>query len=163
MARPSLKSVEYSFYFPSPEDKARWKQLAHPLTLNRWIYLMVEKALENEPAPRDGGDSINILRKEVVELRQENTALAAKLERSQQDLASSRDSLPLEQSLLGLFKLFIRGGTWTPAEINKQFFTEFHNDINISKAVNKSLELLEDSELVEKTQTGWRLYDKNNR
>lgn len=162
MARPSLKDREYTFYFPSDDDKARWKKLAHPLTLNRWIYLQVERSLENAPSPRDG--DINALRKEVVELRQENTILAAKLDRSQQDLADlqSRDSLPLERSILGLIKLFIRGGTWTPTEINKQFYTEFHNDINNAKAINKSLEMLEDSELVEKTQTGWRLHDKNN-
>ena len=61
-----------------------------------------------------------------------------------------------------MIKLLIRGGTWTPTEISKQFFTEFHDDINKAKAINKSLELLEDSELVEKTQTGWRLFDKNN-
>ncbi len=162
MARPSLKDREYTFYFPSDDDKARWKKLAYPLTLNRWIYLQVEKALESPAAsPRD---DINALRKEVVDLRQENTVLAAKLDRSQQDLAaSSRDSsLPLEQSILDLIKLFVSGGTWTPGQILSAVKMTVDNEALRAKAINKSLEMLEDSELVEKTQTGWKLHEKNN-
>jgi hypothetical protein len=162
MARLSLKGREFTFYFPSIEDKARWKSLAKPLTLNRWIFLMVEKALEGAPnlAVRSTSDDINAIRREVVILRQENTVLAARLDRSQRDLAdlrSSKDSLPLEKSILDLIKLFVSGGTWTSSEILSAVKMTVENEALRAKAIGKSLELLEDSDLVEKTQTGWRL------
>jgi hypothetical protein len=182
----------FTFLFPTAEDKARWKKLAEPLTLNRWIFLQVERAIEDAPVTtRTTTDDINALRKENLELRKENEAMAAKLDQSrarevEDILERSKGPMPMDKHVVDLLR---SGGYWSSTRLMKKLAQEaappeamhafriddddasnsvvaadfFSNSLNEilplevdAKAVERTLDALEQIGLVKKSWQGWK-------
>jgi hypothetical protein len=180
----------FTFLFPTAEDKARWKKLAEPLTLNRWIFLQVERAIEDAPVTtRTTTDDINALRKENLELRKENEAIAAKLDQSrarevEDILERSKGPMPMDKHVVDLLR---SGGYWTSTKLIKKlaqeaapeamqafrmddddasnsvvaadFFSNFNENLTLEvdlKAVERTLDALEQIGLVKKSWQGWK-------
>ena len=180
----------FTFLFPTAEDKARWKKLAEPLTLNRWIFLQVERAIEDAPVTtRTTTDDINALRKENLELRKENEAMAAKLDQSrarevEDILERSKGPMPMDKHVVDLLR---SGGYWTSTKLIKKlaqeaapeamqafrmddddasnsvvaadFFSNFNENLTLEvdlKAVERTLDALEQIGLVKKSWQGWK-------
>ena len=180
----------FTFLFPTPADKARWKKLAEPLTLNRWIFLQVERALEDAPVTTAIED-INALRKEVVDLRKENESMASRLDqiraREVEDiLERSKAPMQMDKHVVDLLR---SGGYWTSTKLIKKLAQEavqpdgmqairmdddtdsnnsitadfFSNKLNENltlevdvKAVERTLDALEQIGLVKKSWQGWK-------
>lgn len=115
MARREVNDRQFSLYFPSVADKERWRKLAKPYTLNHWIMLMVEKAIEDKPA-ESSSDEVNALRKRNLELEHENKILATKLKQSQ-EVKGIKGPLPLDKQVVDLLK---SGGYWPSTKIIKE-------------------------------------------
>jgi hypothetical protein len=180
----------FTFLFPTAEDKARWKKLAEPLTLNRWIFLQVERAIEDAPVTtRTTTDDINALRKENLELRKENEAMAAKLDQSrarevEDILERSKGPMPMDKHVVDLLR---SGGYWTSTKLIKKlaqeaapeamqafrmddddasnsvvaadFFSNFNENLTLEvdvKAVERTLDALEQIGLIKKSWQGWK-------
>ena len=180
----------FTFLFPTAEDKARWKKLAEPFTLNRWIFLQVERAIEDAPVTtRTTTDDINALRKENLELRKENEAMAAKLDQSrarevEDILERSKGPMPMDKHVVDLLR---SGGYWTSTKLIKKlaqeaapeamqafrmddddasnsvvaadFFSNFNENLTLEvdlKAVERTLDALEQIGLVKKSWQGWK-------
>jgi hypothetical protein len=182
MARREVQPRQFTIYFNSREDLERYKKLAEPYTLNRWIMLTIEKAVE-KPIRTERSDEINTLRKENHELKQENEALTARLEKTlarEVDAIIERAKGPMQLDK-GVVDLLRTGGVWSSARIIKEMAvadgedgyraTEieenpvFYLEKELSKPVNRServrgikqtLEQLEALNLVKYTGQGWK-------
>jgi hypothetical protein len=79
MARPSFKGRQLSLYARSIEDVERWKKICKPSTLNGWILELIDRELEKDAPATKIGTDINVLRKENLDLKQENIRLKARV------------------------------------------------------------------------------------
>ena len=148
-----------TFYFPTTADKERWRKLAEPLPLSHWIWLKVEQSLE--PTPTLSGDDINALRKQVMDLRNENDLLKAKLKQTQTELDDHRSSAKVPMMDKGVVDLLRSGGAWTSIQLIKMLekgsLRNEKDNIRLDvKAIDFTLDMLSNMELAEKTWTGWR-------
>ncbi|MGD0954954.1 MAG: hypothetical protein ABR985_21645 [Methanotrichaceae archaeon] len=133
MADLKFKHRQFTIYLPSAEDLDRWRKLAPPYALNRWVYLMVEKALEGEQQ-RQTRTTIDTdaLRKEVVDLRKENESLAAKLDhirsKEVEDILerSSNSPMQLDRHVVDLLR---SGGCWSSARLIKKLSQQPENNV----------------------------------
>lgn len=104
MARPSLKGRQLSLYAPSIEAVERWKKLCKPSTLNGWILEMIDRGIEDDNTPATKtGTHINALRKENMELKQENDRLKARLTEIEKAFKTSTPSR-LDQNAVDFLK-----------------------------------------------------------
>jgi 23S rRNA pseudoU1915 N3-methylase RlmH len=184
--RPKVGQRQFTLYFRSVEDKKRWRELSKPYTLNKWILLTVEKALES-PAPSrtKTTDDINALRKEVVDLRKENESLAARLDqiraREVEDILERSSNTPMRMDK-HVVDLLRSGGYWSSTRLIKKlaqeaappegmhafameennsitadFFSNINDNLTLDvKAVERTLDALEQIGLVKKTWQGWK-------
>lgn len=182
MARREVQDRQFSLYFPSVADKERWRKLAKPYTLNHWIILMVQKAIENKPT-ESSSDEVNALRKRNLELEQENKLLVRKLGQSRaREVKGLKGPMPLDKQVVNLLK---SGGFWPSTKIIRELkitvdgeddglyleSSSIHgqriepllkhsiSEVDSServRAVSNTLEQLSDLELVENTWQGWR-------
>jgi hypothetical protein len=163
MARPKDRDRQFTLYFRSAEEKKRLRKLAKPYTLTKWILLTIDQAVDAPPKP-NVSDDINALRAEVVNLRKENTLLATKLDRSNREIADLRTSRePMEAQMRDLIRLFANNtGVLEPSEILAAMVAETGSGTGAAriKSINKYLEQLEDSDLITKTQRGWKWQHK---
>jgi hypothetical protein len=153
MADPRFRVRQHTLYLPTKEDLDRWKGLAHTrtLTLNQWIYEMVEKALDDTPKAPTGGDDINALRKEVNILRAEVKLLEKnqrKVAEARLEEANQRD-LPLDLNVVTLLR---RGGSWSAPNLAKELAAKNREQ---AEAIYRTIEELESLELVKKDWRGW--------
>jgi len=136
MADSKFKNRQFTIYLPSAEDLYRWRKLAPPYALNRWIYLQVEKALEGEQQRKQTRTThdTDALRKEVAELRKENGALAAKLDhirsKEVEDILerSSNSPMQLDRHVVDLLR---SGGCWTSTKLIKKLSQQPENNKNV--------------------------------
>jgi hypothetical protein len=189
MADPKFRDRQFTIYLPSAEDLDRWRALSKPYALNRWVYLMVEKALES-PAPSrtKTTDDINALRKEVVDLRKKNESLAAKLDQRRakevEDILERSSNAPMQMDK-HVVDLLRSGGYWSSTRLMTKLAQEaappegmhafrmdddpvvaadfFSNNFNENltlevdvKAVERTLDALEQIGLVKKSWQGWK-------
>jgi len=122
MARPEVRDRQFTIYFESREDLERWRKLSKPLTLNHWIMLMVEKAIEDAPTRTKSNDDINDLRKENLWLKKENKVMAAKLEQNRareiEDLMEqAKGPMLLDKQVVDLLR---SGDHWSSTQIIKK-------------------------------------------
>jgi len=165
--RPEFKGRQATIYLDTHADLVRWKKLAKPNTLNRWVIETVEAAIEAPRPKSSNGEEINQLRKENLDLRQEVERLAARLREAEEVYEKSTQIHP--QLDKGVVDLLRSGGTWTSPKINaqlltadkdlyKKFFTESHAEfskVDHAKAINRTLEQLELVGLIKQTAKGW--------
>jgi len=134
MADLKFKHRQFTIYLPSAEDLDRWRALSKPYALNRWVYLMVEKALECGEQQRQTRTTIDTdaLRKEVAELRQKNSILAAKLDhirsKEVEDILerSSNSPMQLDKHVVDLLR---SGGCWSSARLIKKLSQQPENNM----------------------------------
>jgi len=166
MARREVQPRQFTIYFNSVEDLERFKKIAEPYTLNRWIMLTIEKAVE-KPIRTKSSDEINALRKENHELRQENEVLTARLEKTKAKevdalLEKAKGPMQLDKEVVDLLRT---GGVWSSTRIMKTV-TELYLRLDENKfkggiseertrAIKRTLEELYNLDLVKKTWKGW--------
>jgi hypothetical protein len=129
MADPKFKDRQLTLYLPTKEDLDRWRSLSKPYTLNHWVYLQVEKALEGGEQQRRTRTThdTDALRKEVAALRKENEALAAKLDhirsKEVEDILerSSNSPMQLDRHVVDVLR---SGGCWSSARLIKKLAQE---------------------------------------
>ena len=167
--RPEFKGRQATIYLDTHADLVRWKKLAKPNTLNRWVIETVEAAIEAPRPKSSNGEEINQLRKENLDLRQEVERLAARLREAEEVYEKTAHTIHSPQLDRNVVDLLRSGGTWTSPKITEQlltadkdtykkFFTESHNELNKvdhAKSISRTLELLEQAGLVEQTERGW--------
>jgi hypothetical protein len=166
MARREVQPRQFTIYFNSREDLERFKKIAEPYTLNHWIMLTIEKAVE-KPIRTKSSDEINALRKENHELRQENEVLTARLEKTKAKevdalLEKAKGPMQLDKEVVDLLR---SGGVWSSTRIIKTV-TELYLRLDENKfkggisedrtrAIRRTLEELNNLDLVKKTWKGW--------
>jgi hypothetical protein len=137
----------FTFLFPSAEDKTRWKKLAEPLTLNRWIFLMVERALEiaSTPPPDDHYDdfSITALLTEVRMLRHQKKDLEETIANAE---PIRQPPEPLNKEVVSLLR---SGGSWTSTHIIKEL------GVDSLSSINYTLEQLSELDLIKRDWRGF--------
>ncbi|MGD0952828.1 MAG: hypothetical protein ABR985_10645 [Methanotrichaceae archaeon] len=162
--------LQYTFYFPTTKDKARWKRLSKPYCLNQWIFMQVERAISGDVRDAvttnaaDVADTIN------QQLRTQNELLTARLQQALSEVADLRKgSAPptMDKDVVDILK---SGGVWTSQNLLKRlalsiFTTNMENlrdnkppvDTPLDiKRVEKTLETLQDLHLVENTWKGFK-------
>ena len=147
----------FTFLFPTAADKARWKKLAEPLTLNRWIFLQVERALEaaSKPSlPYDNvGDlSITGLQTEVTMLRYQKKDLERTLANAEKQLIHQQQPPePLNKDVVSLLR---SGGPWTSTRIIKELGSDH------AASINYTLEQLSELDLIKRDWRGFSWLNK---
>jgi hypothetical protein len=159
VARPEVRDRQYTIYLPSKDDIARWRKLSKPLTLNRWIYEMVERSIENKPSKNKDTEELNALRKENLGLKKDLEIAMAKLQQKEERereyvLERSKGGMLLDKQIIDLLRA---GGSWTSQNIISRIMTT--GGIHLSerrKAVKRTLDELERTGLIELTSRGWK-------
>jgi hypothetical protein len=161
MARPDVRGRQLTLYLESREDLKRWRKLAEPYPLSKWIRLTIEKAITEKPIRTKDADEIDALKKRNLELEQENEVLTTRLEKTQAKqveilLEKAKGPMQLDKEVVDLLRT---GGVWSSARImktldvikmvNKGEFPER------TKSIKTTLEVLNNLNLVEYTGTGW--------
>jgi hypothetical protein len=167
MARAELKDRQFTIYAPSKDALKRWKQLCKPMTLNSWILELIERGIEEiesaQPKTRSI-DEINTLRKDNLELRKE----VARLQREVAAIPERSEEPSFDTGVVALLRT---GGIWSSTQIIKELNSSFRNEIDESinredmssftnkilhaESINRTLEQLEELELVKNTVKGW--------
>lgn len=154
---------QHTLYLPCADGLKRWKKLSKPYTLNKWIYLMVEAAIESKTDVSHTSNDLAALRLEnsrlgndMLMLKQDNALLSARLK------AKDTAFHDLDYEVVTLLKY--RGGEEyiSPEKIrsslpsiNSQRVTkEFIQDR--LKSVDYTLAQLEAVGLIKKHWQGWR-------
>lgn len=166
MTDPRFRDRHHTIYLPTKEDLDRWRSLAEPLTLNRWIFLMVEKAISTDaadrPKARFSDDTVIALRNENFTLKKETESLWETIQYLQKKLEDLQGSpLPLDKEVVDILRL---GGVWTSNNLNDVLKTkadaskqESENNALRAKAIRNTLDQLSDCGLVKKSWQGWKL------
>ena len=155
--------LQYTFYFPTTKDKARWKKLAKPYPMNQWIFNQVERAISGETSPKPTEDTTNT----INQLRKQNELLTARLQQALSELSDLRKgSEPtMDKNVVEVLK---SGGVWTSQNLLKKlalstFINNVSNDLNANanvpldlKSIERTLDTLQDLNLVENTWLGFK-------
>lgn len=159
MPLPKYRDRQHSLYLPSAKDLERWRKLSQPYTLNRWVYLMVERAIEAQKSeksmPSELTDAqrqeILSLEEKVLLLQNENRALEAHV-RDKRHLYDSLDA-PVVAMLSEHRDEYI-----TEQRIKRELCANLR-DADLLERINHilyTLVLLEDVGLVKKSTRGWK-------
>ena len=154
MADPTYRERQLMVYLPSREVLDRWKALAAPASLSRWVYLQVEKSIEPTlPAPTTDPDDINTLIKENTLLRTELALLEQQLSKYAQaelDRANQEPDIPVNLNVVSLLR---SGGKWSAPNLAKELKIKNRQE---AESIVTTLEQLEKMEIVKKDHGGWK-------
>jgi hypothetical protein len=106
MARADFRGRQISVYARSPDDVPRWKQLAKPMTLNKWILEAIESQIREiggSPKARSAPDK-DTLRRENLELKEENQRLTARISELEKILKIPKITPQLDRRVVELLK-----------------------------------------------------------
>ena len=184
MARASMQEKQITIYLPTKQDVERWHGLSKERgsTLSRWIFEMVELALEDEPARKktrniplpispavafavameeerartNSLNDLNQLRKENAELRREVDQMKKLNSRFRlQNFIENNSLLDKIKPLEEKIKVVLqKGGTWSGKKITKEFAGED------PRMLNRVLQNLVDEGLIEELERGFRWIPK---
>jgi hypothetical protein len=126
MARPDTRGRQLLLYFDTCEDLERWRKLAEPYPLAKWVRLTIEKAITEKPIRTKSSDEIDALKKKNLELERENEALTARLEKTKARetevlLEKAKGPMPLDKEVVALLKT---GGVWSSTRIIRELTAE---------------------------------------
>ena len=145
MAKRDVGGCQFTFYFPTIEDKNRWRKLAEPYTLNRWMYLTIEKAIDASTQPTTDpiyDYSYSALHLEIMMLRDK----IKMLEEKQAQHVEPTQPENLDKRVVDLLR---SGGSWPSTKIIKKLGTDR------SASINNTLEQLAEIGLVRLDWRGW--------
>jgi hypothetical protein len=139
MGRPELRGREVSVYAPSKKHLIRWKEEAKNLNLplSGWIADLIECAIEetgknsSSSARIKTSDEINRLRKENVELKQENKRLIAQVQEVGDAFKKSRTS-----PSWSVMEHLNDGSRWKWEELVKGSKTVVRRDVTLTTRAN---------------------------
>jgi predicted HTH transcriptional regulator len=151
MARAAIKDRQITIYVPKLSDVTRWHELskAAGISISRWVFEMVELALEERP-PKTPSDSEEItrLRKQVLEQEREIEQLN-KFHASSQLLQSASEYLsqvkPMEEKVRAILQ---KGGIHSGERLMNELSIDFIDGHVDRKTVYKILQQLIDDGLV---------------
>jgi hypothetical protein len=149
---------QHTLYLPQADDLKRWKKLSKPYTLNKWIYLMVERAIEAQKGEKslpsglndEQRQEISSLENLIIHLQNENLALEA----HDRDKRHTYDSL--DAPVVAMLREH-RDEYITEQRFKKELCSNLR-DADLIDRINHilyTLILLEDIGLVKKSARGW--------
>jgi hypothetical protein len=159
MPRRDYKNRQFMMYFPSQEDRERWRELAKKagLPFCQWIYEIVEAHLSEEfNAPSGDADVL----RENRQLRRELEKSEARIRELETAIFKLRNAFfAAEPRGHGSFdphllKILKTGRTWRNREILAELGVN-QGDADSIEIVARQLQLLQDLELVRETPRGW--------
>jgi hypothetical protein len=170
MIMANSSGLQYTFYFPTTKDKARWKRLSRGYTLNHWIYMQVERAISSDVRDTTVTNSANQEDADIIKhLRTQNELLTARLQQALSELETLRNGMQttFDTNVVDILK---SGGVWTSEKLleklalsaftaNIENLIENKPPINTvldTKPIEKTLETLQDFHLVENTWRGFK-------
>jgi hypothetical protein len=166
MVRKSLEDRYTDVYYPSADDKKRWKQMAKErgYTLSKFLYEMAERSLEaEEKAPRtDMIKELSESKDRIRKLENELRLKALLIEKLETDLYKLRydefndlereGSRHLDKELINIMK---KGRTLPGFEILRELNID-PRDSEAARLVSNQLESLRRFGLINETPNGWR-------
>ncbi len=166
----TIKERALYVYLPSLDMAKSWKEKAKEagLSLSRFIVDRVEDSIRAEEGKSGYASRLQLLQKiteleeEVRKLAQENSLLKSLAENLDRELKRYRTSPFLDEGFQGvrffdrqLIDLLKKGGTYRDDYILSHLNIRA-TDVDLIKAVDRQLRILEDYGLVQYTANGWR-------
>lgn len=151
-------------YLPSEKDLENWKEQAKAagISLNRYIYEMVERGRQEFQPRTDLIKEISDLREENQELKEELKLKSLVLEKYETELFKFRHESFLKPEFQGiqhysdeLVSLLKKGRTHSGQEILRSLKID-PNDSEAVSLVHRQLQVLQDFKLIEEGISGWR-------
>ena len=164
MPRPSHYNRQFLIYLPTEKDLDNWKELAKAarISLNKYIFEMVERGRQEAQPRTDLIKEISDLREENQKQREEIKLKSLVLEKYETELFKFRHESFLQPEFQGtqqfsedLVNLLRKGRACSGPDILKSLKI----DPKDSEAVNivyKQLQVLQDFKLIEEGVNGWR-------
>lgn len=164
MPRPEHFNRQFLIYLPSENDLKIWKEQAKAagVSLNKYIFEMVEKGREEAIPRSDLVKEISDLREENQKQREELKLKSLVLEKYETELFKFKHESFLETGYQGtqhyseeLVCLLKKGRTYSGQEILKSLNID-PKDSEAVRIVHRQLKLLQDFKLIEEGVSGWR-------
>jgi predicted RND superfamily exporter protein len=166
----TIKERSLYVYLPSQEMVSSWKDMAEKagLSISKFIVDRVEDSVRAEESKGGYASRIELLQKmsdmeeELKNLRKENSMLKVVADNFDKELKKYRAMPFLEEKFQGvrefdrqLIDLLKKGGIYRDDYILSSLNIR-SNDVELIKAVDRQLQILESYGLLEYTANGWR-------
>lgn len=164
MPRPEHFNRQFLIYLPSENDLKNWREQAKAVgvSLNKYIFEMVEKGRQEAIPRSDLVKEISGLREENQKQREELKLKSLVLEKYETELFKFKHESFLEPGYQGtqhyseeLVRLLKKGRTYSGQEILKSLNID-PKDSEAVRIVHRQLKLLQDFKLIEEGVSGWR-------
>ena len=164
MPRPSHYNRQFLIYLPTEKDLDNWKELAKAarISLNKYIFEMVERGRQEAQPRTDLIKEISDLREENQKQREELKLKSLVLEKYETELFKYRHESFLQTDFQGtqqfsedLVNLLKEGRTYSGQEILKSLDID-PKDSEAVRIVHKQLQILQDFKLIAEGVNGWR-------
>ena len=164
MPRPSHYNRQFLIYLPTEKDLDNWKELAKAarISLNKYIFEMVERGRQEAQPRTDLIKEISDLREENQKQREEIKLKSLVLEKYETELFKFRHESFLQPEFQGtqqfseaLVNLLKKGRAYSGQDILKSLNVD-PKDSEAVRIVHRQLQILQDFKLIEEGVTGWR-------
>ncbi len=164
MPRPEHYNRQFLIYLPTEEDLDKWRDLAKKagISLNKYIFEMVERGRQEAQPRTDLVKEISELREENQKQREELKLKSLVLEKYETELFKLKHESFLQPEFQGtqqfseaLVNLLKKGRTYSGLEILKSLNID-PKDSEAIRIVHKQLQILQDFKLIEECVNGWR-------
>ena len=164
MPRPSHYNRQFLIYLPTEKDLDNWKELAKAagISLNKYIYEMVERGRQEAQPRTDLIKEISELREENQKQREEIKLKSLVLEKYETELFKFRHESFLQPEFQGtqqfseaLVNLLKKGRAYSGQDILKSLNVD-PKDSEAVRIVHRQLQILQDFKLIMESANGWR-------
>ena len=164
MPRPSHYNRQFLIYLLTEKDLDNWKELAKAagISLNKYIFEMVERGRQEAQPRTDLIKEISDLREENQKQREEIKLKSLVLEKYETELFKFRHESFLQPEFQGtqqfseaLVNLLKKGRAYSGQDILKSLNVD-PKDSEAVRIVHRQLQILQDFKLIEEGVTGWR-------
>jgi hypothetical protein len=164
MPRPSHYNRQFLIYLPTEKDLENWRELAKAagISLNKYIFEMVERGRQEAQPRTDLVEEISGLREENQRQREEIKLKSLVLEKYETELFKLKHESFLQPEFQGkqqfseaLVILLKKGRTHSGRDILKALNID-PKDSEAVRIVHRQLQVLQDFKLIEEAVNGWR-------
>ena len=164
MPRPSHNNRQFLIYLPTEKDLDHWKELAKAagISLNKYIFEMVERGRQEAQPRTDLIKEISDLREENQKQREEIKLKSLVLEKYETELFKFRHESFLQPEFQGtqqfseaLVNLLKKGRAYSGQDILKSLNVD-PKDSEAVRIVHRQLQILQDFKLIDEGANGWR-------
>jgi hypothetical protein len=164
MPRPEHYNRQFLIYLPTEKDLGNWKEQAKAagISLNKYIFEMVERGRQEAQPRTDLIKEISELREENQKQREELKLKSLVLEKYETELFKFRHESFTQPEFQGtqqfsesLVNLLKSGRTYAGLEILRSLNID-PKDSEVVKIVHRQLQILQDFKLIEEGASGWK-------